>query len=101
MSRAVSKGKNSRGIVIAGSGIGEVIVSNKIKNIRAFLFLGKANKKFIETARIHDNTNVLCFGSRFVKISQAKKAIKIWLDTKFKGEARHKRRLGKISKIEK
>jgi ribose 5-phosphate isomerase B len=102
LAEKVSKNKNSKGIVIAGSGIGEVIAANKVKNIRAVLFHSSNNlKKFLETSRIHDDTNVLCFGSRFVTLDQAKKGIKIWLNTKFKNETRHKRRLGKISKYEK
>lgn len=96
MAKKVAKHKNSVGIVIAGSGIGEVIASNRVGGVRAVLFHGKANKKFLETSRIHDNTNVLCFGSRFVTEAEAKKGIKIWLDTKFTGQARHKRRLKKI-----
>tara|TARA_Y100000310_G_C20468502_1_gene708827 strand:- start:406 stop:873 length:468 start_codon:yes stop_codon:yes gene_type:complete len=98
MAKKVAKDKNSRGIVIAGSGIGEVIASNKIKGIRSVLFHGKANKKFLETSRIHDNTNVLCLGSRFVNEGESKKGINIWLKTEFKGEIRHKRRLKKIER---
>jgi ribose 5-phosphate isomerase B len=102
LAEKVSKDKNSKGIIIAGSGIGEVIAANKVKNIRAVLFHSKDNlKKFIETSIIHDNTNILSFGSRFVTLDQAKKGIKIWLNTKFKNEKRHKRRLEKISKYEK
>lgn len=102
MSKAVSKNKNSLGIILAGSGIGEVIASNKIKNIRSVLFHAwtSKTKKFLETSKIHDNTNILCIGSRFVSIEEAKKGIKIWLKTNFKNGLRHKRRLNKISKIE-
>jgi len=101
LAKKVTKDKNSRGIIIAGSGIGEVIASNKVNGIRAVLFHGKANKFFLETSRIHNDTNILCFGSRFVSLRQAKKGIRIWLNTKFSKEERHKRRLDKISKYEK
>lgn len=103
MSKAVSKSRNSLGLIIAGSGIGEVIASNKVKGIRSVLFhaWAKKTRKFLETSKIHDNANILCIGSRFVTFREAKKGIKIWLETSFKGETRHKRRLAKISRIEK
>lgn len=100
LAEKVSVDKKSRGIVIAGSGIGEVIASNKVKGIRSVLFYGKADKFFLETSRKHDGTNILCFGSRFVSFEEAKKAIKIWLATDFSREKRHIRRLGKIEKYE-
>src|SRR3989344_1662962 len=65
MARKVAKDKNSRGIIIAGSGQGEAIATNKIKGIRAGLYHG-GNVKIVDTGRGHDNINILCMGSRFV-----------------------------------
>ena len=101
VAQKVSKEKNTFGLIIAKTGIGETIVANKVKGIRAVSFLGKTNKKFLEMSRIHDDTNVLCFGSEFVKLNHAKKSIKIWLTTKFSHAKRHERRLKEISDYEK
>lgn len=101
VAREVAKNKNSFGVVIARTGIGEAIAANKVKGVRAVSFLGKVNKKFIEMSRIHDNTNVLTFGSDFVRFRDAKKAVSIWLNTKFLGGKRHLRRLEEIEEFEK
>ena len=97
MARAVKKDRNSRGIIIAGSGMGEAIAVNKIKGIRAALYHGK-NLKIVKTTREHNDSNILSLGSRFVKENEAKKAIDIFLKTKFTG-GRHRRRLRKISRL--
>lgn len=91
MARAVVKDK-VRGLIIAGSGQGESIATNKIKGIRAALYHG-GSTKIVQTGRSHDNANVLSFGSRFVTESEAKKAINVFLKTKFEG-GRHRRRVG-------
>jgi len=99
MGKKVAKDKNSRGIIIAGSGQGEAIATNKIKGIKAGLYHG-GSPKIVNTGRVHDNTNILCMGSRFVTEKEAKRAINIFLKTKFAG-GRHARRLKKVEKLEK
>lgn len=99
LAEKVAKDRKSFGIVIAGSGIGECIAANKVKGIRAVLYYGKS-RKILTTSKIHDNANVLCLGSRFLNERESKEAIKLWIKTKFTGEKRHKRRLGKITKYE-
>ena len=96
MARAVAKNK-VRGIITAGSGEGEGIAVNKLKGVRATVYHGK-NLRIIKTSREHNNANVLSLGSRFVTENEAKKAIEIFLKTKFSG-GRHKRRLKKIEKL--
>ena len=44
MARKVAKNKNSRGLIIAGSGQGEAIATNKIKGIKAGLYHGYYKK---------------------------------------------------------
>ena len=99
LAKKVAKDKGSFGLVIAGSGIGECIVSNKVKGIRAVLFYGKS-KKVLEISRKHDDANVLCFGAWFVNEKDAKKAVNLWLGTRFSGALRHKRRLRKVERFE-
>lgn len=91
------KSKNVKGIIIAGSGMGEAIAVNKIKGIRGAVYHGK-NIGIIKTTREHNDSNVLCMGSRFVKENEMKKAIELFLKTKFKS-GRHLRRLKKYEKF--
>jgi len=87
----------ARGIVVAGSGQGECIVAKQVKGIQAGLYHG-GSTKIVNAGRGHDNTNVLCFGSRFVTEKEARKAIKVFLNTKFEG-GRHARRMKKVAKV--
>ena len=88
---------NGRGIVICGTGIGSCIVANKVKGIRAALAFDEFTAKM---SREHNNSNVLCLGSRTTKKELAKKIVKIWLETPFSKEERHQRRVNKIMKLE-
>ena len=85
-----------RGILICGTGIGMSIAANKIKGIIA------AHCTDIETARLsrqHNNSNVLTLGGRIINEEEAKKIVKIWLETKFEG-GRHLRRVQEIRDLE-
>lgn len=97
LAKQISKSQNARGIIIAGSGQGENIAVNKFKGVRCALYHG-GSTKIVKTGREHDNANVLSFGSRFVTEDEAKRAINIFLKTKFVG-GRHKRRVDKVSKF--
>jgi ribose 5-phosphate isomerase B len=95
--RKVLKNSRSRGIFVAGSGMGEAIAANKFKGIRVALYHG-GNVKIVNTSRVHDDSNILSIGSRFVSFVEAKKAINMFLKTKFAG-GRHGRRLKKYEKL--
>jgi len=97
LARLVSKGKYKRGILICKSGIGNSIVANKFKRVRAALCY---NLKAARLSREHNDSNVLVMGSLFVNAELAKKIVKVWLSTEFQG-GRHARRLNKIKDIEK
>lgn len=93
----VSKDPSSRGIVFGKSGAGEVIVANKIKGIRAFLGINEENVKL---AREHNDVNVLSLGGAFITEEQAYELAKLFLETPFSNEERHKRRIEKVKTIE-
>lgn len=88
----------SRGIVLGKSGAGECIVANKVKGIRSFLGVSSQN---VMLARQHNDANVLSLGSEIVSEEEAKKLVKLFLETPFSGEERHIRRIDKIKAIEK
>jgi ribose 5-phosphate isomerase B len=86
---------NSRGIVFGGSGQGEAIVCNREKGVRAAVYYG-GPLEIITLSRVHNNTNVLSLGARFLSNEQAEEAVKVWLNTDFPAEERHMRRIKKI-----
>lgn len=87
----------SKGILMCGTGIGESIVANKVKGVRA---ANCFNEYTAQKSREHNDSNVLCLGARVLSADDSKKIIKAWLQAEFSGEERHKRRLSKISIIE-
>lgn len=91
---AESEGK---GILLCGSGLGEAIVANKVKGIRATNCFNEYTAKM---AREHNNSNLLCLGARVLKTGEAKEITKTWLTTEFSKEERHKRRVKQIKEIE-
>jgi ribose 5-phosphate isomerase B len=94
----VSDPEQSRGIILGGTGQGEAMVANRIKGARAAVFYGFQGESLdiIRLSREHNNANVLALGARFLSEEQAKKVVKLWLETPFNGEERHKRRIKKI-----
>ncbi len=91
--------ERSKAIVLGASGQGEAMVANKYKNVRAIVFYGD-NEEIITLSRQHNDANVLSLGASFLNEENAQDMIKLWLDTPFSGDARHKRRLDKIKKLE-
>lgn len=86
-----------RGIVICGSGVGVDIVANKFHHVRSGLAV---SPKQIEEAREDDDINILSIPADFMSEKEAKKIVKIFLETPFSEEAKKIRRLGEIEKIE-
>ncbi|MBI4010547.1 MAG: RpiB/LacA/LacB family sugar-phosphate isomerase [Candidatus Aenigmarchaeota archaeon] len=91
--------KENLGIVIGGSGQGEAIAANKIKGIRATVYYG-GSLNIVKLSRTHNNSNILSLGARFLTEGEAIEAVKLWIETPFSNEERHKRRIGKIEGFE-
>jgi ribose 5-phosphate isomerase B len=90
--------EGSLGVVIGGSGQGEAIVANRFSNVRASVYYG-GNLEMIKITRLHNDSNVLSLGARFVSVDEAVEALKLWLSTEFSGEERHTRRIRKIEEL--
>lgn len=88
----------AKGIILGGSGQGEAMVANRFPDVRAVVFYG-GSMDIIRYSREHNNANVLSFGARFVKTEEAKQAVKLWLETRFSEDERHKRRITKLEAI--
>ena len=87
--------EQNRGIVLGGSGQGEAMAANRIKGVRAAVIYSY-NEDIIKLSREHNDANVLSLGASFLNEEQAKKAVKLWLETPFSGEERHIKRIKKI-----
>lgn len=86
----------SKGIIIDGTGVASAIVANKIRNIRA---TPCTDEFTANSAREHNDSNILTLGARIIDAKTAQKIVKTWLKTPF-GGGRHERRVNKIREIE-
>ena len=82
------------GIIFGGSGQGEAIAANRIKGIRAAVFYNGPDE-IVELSRLHNNSNILSIGARFVSNQEVEKVIELWLSTDFE-EGRHEKRINKL-----
>jgi ribose 5-phosphate isomerase B len=93
----ISKVEADKGIIICGSGVGACIAANKFKGVRACVCHDSYSAhQGVE----HDDMNILCLGGRIVGIEPAKEIVSAFLQAKFSGEERHKRRLEKVLSLE-
>ncbi|MHB1376315.1 MAG: ribose 5-phosphate isomerase B [Candidatus Humimicrobiaceae bacterium] len=79
---SVSKGECQRGILMCGTGIGMSISANKIPGVRAALC---HNMFTAEMSRMHNDSDILVFGSRVLELVLAKAMVIKWLSTEFEG----------------
>ena len=84
--------KSDAGILVCGSGTGMAITANKFKGIRAAQCYSKSSTIL---SRQHNNSNIICLGSRMIKYKEAFKYVTYFLNTKFES-GRHQKRINKI-----
>lgn len=94
---AVAGGGAELGIAICGTGVGISLAANKVRGIRAVVCSEPYSAML---SRQHNNSNVLCFGSRVIGIEMAKMIVDSWLGASFEG-GRHARRVAMIMDVEK
>ena len=96
VARAVTSGECQRGLLFCGTGVGISIAANKVKGIRAVVCSEPYSARL---SRQHNDTNILCLGSRVVGIELAKMIVDEWLAASFEG-GRHAMRVNLIKEIE-
>ncbi len=94
--QAVAKGEADCGILVCGTGIGMSIAANKVKGIRAACCSDTFSARF---TKMHNNTNILCFGGKVIGAGLALDIVDAYLDAEFEG-GRHEKRVNMIMDIE-
>src|SRR5215813_14376528 len=95
--RALRENRAERGILLCGSGVGASMAANRIPGIRA----GLCHDTYSAHQGVeHDDMNVLVLGGRIVGVELARELIGAFLDARFSQEARHRRRLAKMTALE-
>ena len=92
--KSVADDKESRGIILGGSGQGEAMAANRIKGCRAAVFYN-GPKEIIKLSREHNNANILSIGARFMLENEIYDIIELWLEEPFAG-GRHQKRIDKL-----
>jgi ribose 5-phosphate isomerase B len=94
--RQVAEGSAAFGIVVGGSGQGEVIACNKLRGVRA----GLAYSRFaVEISRGNNDANVIVIGTKVISPDEAEELLELWLRTPFKGGV-HADRVAQIEALE-
>lgn len=90
-----SDDKDPRAILICGGGQGMAMAANRFKGIRASVVWDEEEAKM---TRLDNDSNVLSLPGRVLNgdFNNVKNIIKVWLDTKFSGAARHQRRINEL-----
>ena len=94
---AVARESGSLGVVIGGSGNGEQIASNKVPGIRASLAY---TPEIASLTRQHNDANVIGIGARMHTHEEATAIVEAFLAEPFSGDARHQRRINKLTAYE-
>ena len=81
------------GILLCGSANGVSITANKHQGIRAAVCWGE---ELAELARKHNDANIICIPSRFVREGDVERMVNIFMHTIFEG-GRHQNRVNKIA----
>ena len=93
IAKEIQSEKGDLGILICGTGNGVCMTANKFKGIRAAICW---NEEIAKLAKQHNNANIICLPSRFIKVEEAIKIIESFILEKFEG-GRHERRIKKIN----
>lgn len=96
VAKVVGAGKADRGVLICKTGVGMVIIANKVNGVRAAACY---DTDMAKSAREHNDTNVLVLAASYTQAKDAKEILKAWLSAKHT-EDRHARRVNQIKDIE-
>jgi ribose 5-phosphate isomerase B len=97
VAQAVLEGRAERAVLICGSGAGASVAANKFRGIRA----ATCHDSFSARQSVEDDdVNVLCLGARVIGPELAADLVRDYVNARFSGAERHRRRLGEIAAFE-
>ena len=97
LARAVALKEVDRGIAICGSGVGASVAANKVPGVRSALI----HDHFSAHQGVEDDDmNLLCLGGRVTAYAAAEELVTAFLNAKYVGNERFKRRLEKVAALE-
>lgn len=95
VAKAVAAAEADFGILVCGSGIGMCMTANRVRGVRAVNGYEPFGARM---SRRHNDSNVLCLGSRFTGRDLALDIVQEWLEEPFEG-GRHQRRVDLIDNL--
>lgn len=84
------------GILFCRNGFGMMIAANRIPGVRCGFGI---DEKMVKAGRNDDDINCLAIPADYLKLDEVKKIVDVYLETKFSGEERFKRRLYKLEML--
>ncbi len=94
--RLVQAGTVERGILLCGSGVGVAMAANRLPGVRACL----CHDTYTAAQGVeHDDMNVLCLGGRVIGPELARVLVKAFVDARFDGAERFRRRVAKMEAL--
>jgi len=97
IAEAILAGRAERAVLLCGSGAGACVAANKFRGIRA----ATCHDSFSARQAVEDDDiNVLCLGARVIGPELALDLVRDYVQARFSGAERHRRRLAKIAAFE-
>ena len=97
IAQAIRSGQADRAVFLCGSGAGAAVAANKFRGIRA----ATCHDTFSAHQCVEDDdVNVLCLGARIIGPELAVEVVRQFVNAKFSGAERHRRRVAKIAAFE-
>jgi ribose 5-phosphate isomerase B len=96
VAESVAEGRNARGVLVCGSGLGMSIVANKVPGVRAALAW---SEELARLSRAHNDANVLVVGARVTPPEAIRGIVRTFLETDFAG-GRHATRVAKMMELD-
>ncbi len=81
--KSIAEGRNDRGVLLCGTGIGMAISANKVPGIRA----AQCHDTYsAERARKSNDAQVITMGARVIGPELARSILRVWLQSEFEPE---------------
>ncbi len=97
VAEALLAGRADRAVLLCGSGAGACVAANKFRGVRA----ATCHDSFSARQCVaDDDVNVLCLGPRVIGPELAVDLVRTYMNARFSGAERHRRRLAKIAGFE-